>query len=264
MPAENILYFGDTARMPYGNKSAATVTQFVREIISYFEPHDPKHIVIACNTATALTLSTIRAEFPHLAMSGVIEPGARAAVEAAGNRPRPIIGVIGTEGTVRSRAYERAIWRRRHYATINSKAAPLLAPIVEEGRSAEDPLVKLALQQYLTPLAQRGMDVLVLGCTHYPVYRPLIEVMLGPAVTVIDSADKCAEDVQRRLRSTRLLREGTSAAGALRCFVTDDAARFSALASRFLGLVIEPPTWVSPDELRAAAAPTEVGLRPAI
>src|SRR5262249_8261747 len=122
----------------------------------------------------------------------------------------------------------------------------------------------LALQQYLTPLAQRGLDVLVLGCTHYPLYRPLIEVMLGPAVTVIDSADKCAQDVHRRLRAARLLREGSAAAGTLRCFVTDDAARFAALAARFLGLLIEPPTWVSPDELRAAAEPAQVELRPAI
>src|SRR5438128_2670909 len=121
MPAEEIIYFGDTARLPYGSKSAATVTGFVRQILAYLEPNHTKHVVVACNTATALALPDLRTEFPHLSMSGVIEPGARAAVEAAGDRKRPVIGIIGTEATMKSRAYERAVLRRRQYAMLYCK-----------------------------------------------------------------------------------------------------------------------------------------------
>src|SRR6266513_6559536 len=158
LPAETIIYFGDTARVPYGSKSAATVTNFVRQIISYLYPHDAKHIVIACNTATALSMPVLRQEFPELSISGVIEPGARAAIEAAGNRPRPIIGIIGTEATIRSKAYEQAIVRRRQLARVISQPTPLLAPIIEDGRDADDPLVKLALRQYLAPLLAKGIE----------------------------------------------------------------------------------------------------------
>src|SRR5439155_26283119 len=192
LPAEDIVYFGDTARLPYGAKSAATVTNFVRQIITYLHPLDPKHVVIACNTATALSLATIRAEFPDLSISGVIEPGARAAALAAGQRPRPVIGIIGTEATIRSRAYEQAIIRRRVLAKVFAMPTPLLAPIIEDGRTADDPLVQIALKQYLQPLMTKNINVLVLGCTHYPIYRETIAEMVGSNVAVIDSADQCA------------------------------------------------------------------------
>jgi glutamate racemase len=267
LPAEDILYFGDTARVPYGSKSAATVATFVRQIIAYLLPHEPKHVVIACNTATALALHTLRAQFPALPISGVVEPGARAAVEAAGDRRHPLIGIIGTEATIRSGAYERAIIRRRQYARVVSQPTPLLVPIVEEGRPDDDPVVQLALRQYLKPLMDRQIDVLVLGCTHYPVYRNPIAALVGPKVAVIDSADKCAEDVLRRLRAANLERGRRAEVGSLRCFVTDDSPRFAFLASRFLGLRIDPPTWVSTDELHAlaAAVPADTtSLRPAV
>jgi glutamate racemase len=265
MPGEDILYFGDTARVPYGSKSASTVTQFVRQIISYLLNYEPKHVVIACNTATALSLKTIREEFPFLTISGVIDPGARAAVAAGGEKLSPVIGIIGTEATIRSKAYEHAIARRRMQARLWCLATPLLAPIIEEGRGSDDPLVRLALQQYLTPLLRKNLDVLVLGCTHYPVYRELIGQMVGPKVAVIDSADKCAQDVLRRLRAAGLEREDGMGCGSLRCFVTDNSPRFSSLASRFLGMKVEMPTWVGVDELHALAGSTvDVGLRPAI
>jgi glutamate racemase len=253
LPFEDILYFGDTARLPYGSKSAATITSFVRQIIAYFRDHRPKHVVVACNTATALALPQVRGEFPDLSISGVIEPGARAAVEAAGSKESPVLAVIGTEATIRSRAYERAIHRRRTQARLLLRPAPLLVPIIEEGRTSSDPLVRLALQQYLAPLLERGIDVLVLGCTHYPILRPAIEKLVGPDVRVIDSAERCAEDVARRLTVARLLRasEGGPGRGWIRCFVTDDTPRFAALAARFLGEPVASPTWVSPDELHA-------------
>jgi glutamate racemase len=255
MPREDILYFGDTARVPYGSKSAGTVTQFVREIINYLARFEPKHVVIACNTATALAMPTIRAEFPHLSVSGVIEPGARAAVEAAGNAQRPVIGIMATEATVRSKAYERAVARRRMLSRLYSVAAPLLVPIIEEGRPATDAVVQLALQGYLAPLIEKHVGVLVLGCTHYPVYRELIGAIVGPEVAVIDSADKCAEDVARRLRTNHLERgERGGEEGSLRCFVTDDSPRFASLAERFLGIRVDEPVWVAPEELQGAPA----------
>jgi|SRR5437660_170578 len=264
LPAEDIVYFGDTARLPYGSKSAATVTGFVRQIITYLHPLDPKHVVIACNTATALSMVTIRSEFPDLSISGVIEPGARAAALAAGQRQRPVIGIMGTEATIRSRAYERAIIRRRQLAKVFGLATPLLAPIIEDGRTVDDPLVKVALRQYLQPLMAKGINVLVLGCTHYPIYREAISVMVGRDVAVIDSAHQCAQDVQRRLGSAKLLRDG-GGAGGLRCFVTDNSPRFASLAARFLGLEIEPPTWVGTDELHALANSSEpMELRAAV
>jgi glutamate racemase len=265
LPVEDIVYFGDTARVPYGSKSAATVTTFVRQIISYLLPHDPKHIVIACNTATALSMPAIRAEFPELSISGVIEPGARAAALAAGQKQRPIIGIIGTEATIRSRAYEQAIVRRRQLARVIAQATPLLAPIIEDGRAEDDPLVKLALQQYLQPLAQRGIDVLVLGCTHYPIYREAIAATVGPNVAVIDSAEQCAQDVQRRLRALKIERSAESVGGRLSCFVTDNSPRFAASAGRFLGLEIEPPTLVCGDELHGLGNASEpMELRAAV
>jgi len=271
LPREEIIYFGDTARLPYGSKTAETVTTFVRQIIQYAQPLHPKHVVIACNTATALALTTLRPMFPHLTISGVIEPGARAAVEAAGAVEQPVIGVIATEATVHSKAYDRAILRRRNRARVLLRPTPLLVPLIEEGRPADDPVVKLALKQYLGPLMRRNMDVLVLGCTHYPILKDLIQQIVGENVRVIDSAERCADDVARRLAGANLLRPvpsvatGSSADSVamdaldsvepdLRCFVTDNAPRFRTLATRFLGVEVAEPELVSPDDLYAQPA----------
>lgn len=249
LPHEDILYFGDTARVPYGAKSGPTVTMFVRQIISFFRPCQPKHVVIACNTATALSLHTLRQESPDLPISGVIEPGARAAAEAAGKREFPVIGIIATEATIRSRAYELAIYKRRARARLLFRPTPLLVPIIEEGRTEHDPLVRLALKQYLVPMVERGLDVLVLGCTHYPILKSAIQRMLGDDVGVVDSANACAEDVARRLGAAGLLRGDRDGPGEMKCFVTDNTPRFAALASRFLGYQIDEPTWVPPEAL---------------
>jgi glutamate racemase len=252
-PAENIVYFGDTARVPYGTKSPETVTTFVSEIIGFLQRYRPKHVVIACNTATAVALEAMKIEFPHLPITGVIDPGARAAIDAAGNKPIPRIAVIATEATVRSKAYERAIFRRRQHATLFIQPTPLLVPIIEDGRHENDPMVKIALTQYLQPLQKRQLDVLVLGCTHYPIYKDLISQMMG--CRVIDSAEQCAQDVTQRLLIAGLSAPaGTT--GTLKCFVSDDPIRFRALAGRFLGTEIELPTRVSPEDLTAAAVPT--------
>ena len=256
LPAEDLLYFGDTARLPYGNKSSATVCRFVREIIEFLLPMNPKHVLIACNTATALALPTVAKQFPDLSISGVIEPGARAAVAAAGARHVPAIGVIATEATVRSKAYERAILQRRNLARLMQRPTPLLVPMIEEGRTNDDPLVEIALRQYLQSMILRKIDVLVLGCTHYPLLKRAIAKVVGNNVQLIDSAEQCAHDVARRLHRKGLLRQlpgspddtaadgSPSALGSLRTFVSDDPDRFATLAGRFLEMDIDPPTLV--------------------
>ena len=249
MPHEDIIYFGDTARVPYGNKSGTTVTSYVRQIIHYLKNFDPKHFVIACNTATALSLRLVREEFKGLPISGVIEPGAKAASAAAGAKKFPVIGVLATEATIRSNAYEHALARRRHHARLLFRPAPLLVPIIEEGRLPADPLIELALSQYLVPMIQNGLDVLLLGCTHYPLLINQITKIVGDAVAVIDSADQCAQDVYRRLLASGMLRGDSSEQGRLHCFITDECPRFQQLARRFLGMDIETPTWVSLDDL---------------
>src|SRR5208282_5685804 len=158
LPAEDLIYFGDTAHLPYGNKSADTVFGFIRQIIRFLLPMQPKHVVIACNTATALALPAVIQEFPGLSVSGVIDPGARAAVAAAGSKPVPVIGVIATEATVRSKAYGRAILRRRSMARVLLRATPLLVPMIEEGRGSDDPLLEMALRQYMQSMLAHRLD----------------------------------------------------------------------------------------------------------
>jgi glutamate racemase len=255
LPHERILYFGDTARLPYGSKSPKTVANFVKQIICWLRQYRCKHVVLACNTATALALPAVRNEFPALSISGVIEPGAKAAIVAAGSRDIPCIGVIATEATIRSRAYERAIGRRRHHAKILLKSTPLLVPMIEEGRGCDDPLVSLALRQYLHPLVERRLDVLVLGCTHYPLLKPAVLRILPAQVPVIDSAQMCAQDVERRLMRSHLLSPmHRSNEHWLTPVVTDDAERFQTLASRFLGEPVPAPHTLSVDQLYIATA----------
>lgn len=256
LPHEDIVYFGDTARLPYGGKSAQTVTRFVGQIISYLRPFRPKHVVIGCNTASALAMAETRRAFGDLSISGVIEPGARAAAEAAGKKEYPLIGIIATEGTIRSKAYEVAILKRRARARLLTRPTPLIVPLIEEGRGEDDPVLRMALKQYLLPMYKRGMDVLVLGCTHYPILRKLIQRMVGPKVAVVDSAAASAEDVARRLGAGGLLRGDRGGAGDFKCFVTDNTPRFASIASRFLGEKINEPTLVEVDELYRMDEPT--------
>lgn len=242
--------FADTARVPYGPRAPDAIIGFARQAVRFVAQFDPKHVLLACNTLTATALDAMRVEFPHLSVSGVIEPTARAAVEAAGARAMPLLAIMATEATLRSKAYERALARRRSKASLLLRPAPLLVPMIEEGRDPSDPLVRLALRQYLHPLLARKIDVLILGCTHYGAYKSAITQIVGNDVAVIDAAQRCADDVVRRLKSARRLKEG--GVGQLRAFVTDDSARYRLIAQKLLGLTIDEPQMIAIDELPTA------------
>jgi glutamate racemase len=229
LPHESVIYFGDTARVPYGPKSPETVRRYSGEILDLLVRRGVKMVVVACNTSTAHALDFLRARSP-VPVQGVIEPGARAAAAAtrAGR-----IGVIGTAGTIASGAYERAIRAVRPDVEVASRACPLFVPLVEEGWF-DHPATELVAREYLQPLKEQGVDVLVLGCTHYPLLKPLLSRVMGPEVTLIDSAAETARTVRLELAGRELL----APAGSLPAHhfvVSDDVALFRRVGARFLG-----------------------------
>lgn len=240
LPDERIIYFGDTARVPYGPKSPDTVRRYSLEIAQFLISQDVKAIVVACNTATAHALPTLQREF-SLPVIGVVEPGARAAVAAS---RRGELGVIGTAGTIGSGAYERAIKAIAPNAHIMARACPLFVPLVEEGW-LDTEATRLIAREYLAPMKAAGVDTLVLGCTHYPLLKPLLAELLGPNVVLIDSAHETAAEAARELRARNLLAptngEGWRRSAPVRHrFVASDAPdHFLRLGQRFLGSAIE-------------------------
>ena len=233
LPDESIIYFGDTARVPYGPKSPDTVRRYSREITAFLRDQGVKAIVVACNTATAHALEMLRAELP-LPVIGVVEPGARAAVRAAGDHP---IGVIGTAGTVASGAYERAIRALDPDVEIVARACPLFVPLVEEGWLSKE-ATRLVAQEYLEPLAHDHVGTLVLGCTHYPLLKPLIGEVVGRSVRLIDSAEETAAETARVLAEKGL--RAPAGASVTHRFVASDAPQnFLRMGQRFLGESIE-------------------------
>jgi glutamate racemase len=233
LPGESFVYFGDTARVPYGPKSPETVRRYSREITGWLLEQGVKAVVVACNTATAHALATLREERP-VPVIGVIEPGARAAVGATRSGH---IGVIGTVGTIKSGAYERAIRELDPSVLITARACPLLVPLVEEGYT-DRPASRLIARDYLDPMRDAGIDSLVLGCTHYPLLKPLLTSVLGPDVRLIDSAEETAAETGRLLRERGLASSATSGAR-YRFVASDDSRQFLELGQRFLGGAIE-------------------------
>lgn len=200
LPRESVLYFGDTARVPYGTKSPETIRRFSREAVHFLLSRDVKTIVVACNTATAHALEVLVRETP-VPVIGVIEAGARAAHHASESGR---IGVIGTPGTVGSGAYDRAVRALRPAVEVYAQACPLFVPLVEEGL-AEHEAARLIARDYLAPLKEVQIDTLVLGCTHYPAMRALIGEVMGPSVRLIDSGQETALEVARTLLEKDLL-----------------------------------------------------------
>lgn len=243
LPGEDIVYFGDTARVPYGIKSAETVLRFCRENCDFLMRFDPKMFVVACNTASAAALPELEKSLTR-PVCGVVRPGAEEAARLAGGRP---IGVIATEATVNSNAYKQAIQKHAAEQVVFQRACPLLVPMVEEGRESSDPLVKMAVRDYLQALTPLAPRVLVLGCTHYPLLREAIAEFMGPDVTLVDSADATARQVTRCLGVNDALNE-RSRGGSLSCYVSDNPQRFREIGQRFLGEPIRDVTCVSPEE----------------
>jgi glutamate racemase len=235
MPQEDIIYLGDTARVPYGTKSPSTVIRFSCEDTQFLLQQNVKAVVVACNTASAWALPTLEKKYP-LPIFGVILPGVRDALaRTASGR----IGIIGTSATIRSHAYSNGLLSRREDLQVFSRACPLLVPLVEEGWTNR-PVTRAVLQEYLSPLLRHRIDTLVLGCTHYPLLKPALRSVAGRRVQLVDSAESCARYVRERLEFLQLLAPKRRRAGAIRPFLTDETDRFDELAKRFLKADHEP------------------------
>jgi len=242
LPGEDIIYFGDTARVPYGTKSAETVTRFAKEDCSFLLRFDPKMVVVACNTASAHAMPAL-ADWLSVPSCGVVEPGAAAAVEAANGGT---VAVIATEGTIESDAYRQAIQARQPNLPVVQKGCPLLVPLVEEGRSCDDPVVQMVLKEYLEPLRALSPPVVVLGCTHYPLLKSAIASVFGNDTLLVDSAEQTARHVVEALTASGSL-SGRASGGTFKCYLSDNPRRFQTVGSRFLGQPITDVVWVSPE-----------------
>lgn len=228
LPAENILYLGDTARLPYGSKSPETIRQFADEDARFLVERGVKAIVVACNTATAHALPGLREKF-RLPVLGVIEAGVETALA---NPAAQRIGIIATRGTIRSHAYQHALALRKTGLIIHAVETPLLVPLVEEDW-LDRPATELILRAYLDPLVERGIDTLLLACTHYPLLIPALQQLLPASVRLVDSATTCAEHLRRELKGLGLLAGGPGE-GRLEVHLTDLSDEFESLARRFL------------------------------
>jgi glutamate racemase len=255
LPNERLVYFGDTARVPYGIKSPETVTRFAAEDCQFLLRFEPKLIVVACNTASASALPALK-DWLHIPVVGVVHPGAQAAVAKANGRP---VLVLGTEGTVRSQAYEFAIHHLDARISVVQKACPLLVPCVEEGRTSQDSIVRMALEEYLRPvLAQEpNFGVVVMGCTHYPLIREAIQETCGPKVELVCSAQQTAEAVVQELDKHELhaSHHGSDPAHYLTCWVSDNQERFARVGGRFLGEPIRQVEWIGPEDFAGHTDP---------
>ena len=232
LPSESIVYFGDTARVPYGTKSKSTIVKFSLENVEFLLRFGVKCIVIACNTSSSWALPTLRKYF-KVPMIGVIRPGALAAVRATRNQR---VGVIGTTATIHSGAYEAAIQRLGPAVKVFSQGCPLFVPLVEEGWLNGSVCQEVA-SRYLAPLKRQRIDTLILGCTHYPLLAPTIRKVLGPGVTLVDSAQQTVVEVRGILMGSEALSNGGSRPR-YRFFVTDEPSHFHRIGHRFLGQVI--------------------------
>lgn len=229
LPFENLVYFGDTARVPYGVKSVATIETFTGQITDFLLGRDVKLLIIACNTMAAVSAQVVRDLSPAPVLD-VIEAGALAAL-AASNTNR--IGVIGTPTTINSNAYAQAIHAIEPQARLTSQACALFVPLVEEGW-LEHPVTRLTAQEYLRPVLAEKIDTLVLGCTHYPLLKPLLQDVAGPSVTLVDSANAMAERAAALLTDMNL-HNSTRTTPEYRFWVTDVPLRFQTIGERFLG-----------------------------
>lgn len=229
LPDEQIVYFGDTARVPYGSKSKKTIITYTRQIVRFLRSKDVKAIVVACNTASAYALETVRSEVP-LPMIGVVKPGAKAAAEATRNGR---IGVIGTEGTIRSGIYNEFLNATDPNVKVFGRACPLFVPLVEEGW-LQDPVTVEVARRYIADLTRDDIDTLVLGCTHYPLLRKLIRGIVGDSVTLVNPAYETAITLREMLKEKGLAHEMRERPPEHTFFVSDGAEKFREFANSIL------------------------------
>lgn len=232
LPNENIVYIGDTARVPYGGKTQATIERYSVELTGLLLAERAKCVVVACNTASALAVDRLQEDF-RVPITGVIEPGAHAAVKASRVGK---VGVIGTRATINSRAYERAIEELDKDIQVFAEACPLFVPLIEEGW-LDDPVTDSVIGRYLDPLLRVGIDTLVLGCTHYPMLREAIQRFVGPDITLVDSAQNTALAVQKLLKQHKLAVPKKSV-GKLQVALTDQSTGFLRVAEKALNLQV--------------------------
>lgn len=231
LPGEDILYFGDTGRVPYGSRGRDSITRFAQQDVAFLQSHGVKALVCACGTISTVAgeLLARTAEVPFFM---VVEPASRAAAAAARSGR---IGVIGTNATIRSGKFQQTLEALCPGAEVTAIPCPLFVPLVEAGHiGLDDPLTNLAVAQYLQPLADRGIDTLVLGCTHYPILAPVIDRFFGGRVTLVDSGQQAALAAAERLNRDGLL-SGRTAGGQCSYYVTDDPQGFAQVAGIFLG-----------------------------
>ena len=226
LPGEDFVYLGDTARLPYGTKSAATVQRYAVNAAAHLAEHGIKLLVVACNTASSYALDALQTALP-VPVVGVVEPGVRAAVATGAQR----IGVIGTEGTVRSGAYQRTLAARAPAVEVEAAACPLLVPLAEEGWG-DHPVTDQVARHYLAPLLAWGAQTLILGCTHYPLLRPSLQRVVGTGVRLVDSADAVADTVAGDHAD---LMAAPGAGGGVRLELTDASDRFLRITREILG-----------------------------
>lgn len=231
MPDENIIYFGDTAHVPYGTRSKKQITEYVLNDVKFLSAFSIKAIVIACNTADSAARAEVESRYPDMPVFGVVEPASeKAALSTKNNK----IGVIATNATVRSRAYEKAVKKFNPGAQVFSVACPLLVPLVEEGRfKTDDPVIREIVDEYLAPLKERGIDTLVLGCTHYPLLHDVIADITGGGVEIISSSVTAAQELKNQLAIKNLL--NPSGEKKRKYFVSDNAEFFEQKAIMFMG-----------------------------
>lgn len=230
LPEERIVYFGDTARVPYGSKSKETVVRYSRQIVRFLKTQKVKAIVVACNTASALALDTIEEEI-DLPVLGVVKPGASVAVRTTRNK---IIGVIATESTIRSHLYQKLIQQEDAEITVYGKACPLFVPLVEEGWT-RDPITEEVARRYLAELLEKGIDTLIMGCTHYPLLRTLLRSVVGKGVTLVNPAYETSQALKEMLDNLELNNISPCAEEEKYQFYTSDTVeKFNAFANSIL------------------------------
>lgn len=233
LPDENIVYFGDTARLPYGSKSRESIIRFSRQIIRFLQTKNVKAIVIACNTATAQALEVVREEF-DTPIIGVIEPGARAAIKETRNKK---IGVVGTEGTICSGMYTRVIQEMEPEAEVLGKACPLFVPLVEEGFTKHH-ITEEVIDIYLREMKESGVDTMILGCTHYPLLRTAIMAYMEDRVHIVNPAYEAAMDLKKILNGRNLNNENGEF-NKYEFYVSDAAEKFKQFANSVLPYAVE-------------------------